>query len=267
MTAKAGLSRRLGLWATTLAGVGIILGVGIYVLVGVAARDAGNAVWLSFLIAAIVAALTGISYARLSRLRQKNAPEFQYLGMAFGSVPAFLTGWLILWATVISMAAVAHGFAGYLEHLIGLPHLAGALGLVVFTSLVVFIGVGQSILLSGVLTVLAAGGLVLIIGIGIPSFGQVSLLEMPRGISGAIGAAPLVFFAYLGFEGIANLAEEMKNPQRDLSRAILMALGFSTILYLLVSISAVSVLGWQELSERVVHWRQWPPAYWVPEPM
>jgi basic amino acid/polyamine antiporter, APA family len=249
MAAKTGLSRRLGLWATTLAGVGAILGIGIYVLVGVAARQAGNALWLSFLIAAIVAAFTGISYARLSRLRQKNAPEFQYLGMAFGSMSAFLVGWLILWATVISLAAVAHGFAGYLEHAASVPHLAGAVGLVVLSSLVVFIGVGQSIILSGILTILAAAGLVLIVGIGIPSFGQVSLLEMPGGISGVVAAAPLVFFAYLGFESIANLAEEMKNPRRDLPRAILMALGISTVLYLLVSVSAVSVLGWQDLSQ------------------
>jgi basic amino acid/polyamine antiporter, APA family len=249
MTAKPGLSRRLGLWATTLAGIGTILGIGIYVLIGIAAREAGNAVWLSFLIAAIVAAFTGISYARLSRLRQKNAPEFQYMSMAFGNTTGFLTGWLILWATVISLAAVAHGFAGYMERIAGLPHLPVAIGLVIICSLVVFIGVGQSIILSGVLTVLAAAGLILIIVIGIPSFGQVSLLEMPDGISGVIGAAPLVFFAYLGFEAIANLAEEMKNPQRDLPKAILMALGFSMVLYLLVSVSAVSVLGWQDLSQ------------------
>jgi basic amino acid/polyamine antiporter, APA family len=249
MTPKTGLSRRLGLWSTTLAGVGTILGIGIYVLIGVAAREAGNAVWLSFLIAAIVAAFTGISYARLSRLRQKNAPEFQFMSMAFGNTTGFLTGWLILWATVISLAAVAHGFAGYMDRISVLPHLAVAIGLVIFCSLVVFIGVGQSILFSGVLTVLAAAGLVMIIGIGIPSFGQVNLLKMPDGISGVIGAAPLVFFAYLGFEAIANLAEEMKNPQRDLPKAILMALGFSMVLYLLVSISAVSVLGWQDLSQ------------------
>jgi basic amino acid/polyamine antiporter, APA family len=249
MTLKSGLSRRLGLWATTLAGIGTILGIGIYVLIGIAAREAGNAVWLSFLIAAIVAAFTGISYARLSQLRQKNAPEFQYMSMAFGNTTGFLTGWLILWATVISLAAVAHGFAGYMDRIAGLPHLAVAIGLVIFCSFVVFIGIGQSIILSGVLTVLAAAGLILIIGIGIPSFGQVSLLEMPEGISGVIGAAPLVFFAYLGFEAIANLAEEMKNPQRDLPKAILMALGFSMVLYLLVSISAVNVLGWQDLSQ------------------
>lgn len=246
---QAGLSRRLGLLASTLAGIGVILGAGIYVLVGVAANQAGNAVWLSFLIASVVATFTGLSYSRLGRLRPKNAPEFQYLNMAFGRTPAFLAGWLILWATVISSAAVALGFGGYLEHIIGVPYLAGAIGLIVLSSLIVFIGVGQSAVLAGVLTIVEVTGVILIIGIGIPLFGQVNLLEMPMGISGVIGAASLVFFAYLGFEGMANLSEEMKDPERDLPKAMLLALGISTVLYMLVTISAVSVLGWQDLGQ------------------
>ncbi len=246
---KTGLSKRLGLWAATIIGVGLILGAGIYVLLGVAAGQAGNAVWLSFLIAAFVAALTGFSYARLARLKPKNAPEFQYIGMAFGRVPAFLSGWMMLWATVISSAAVALGFGSYLEHLSGLPPVSGALVLIILSSAVVFIGVGESVVLSGILTLAAAAGLIFVVVIGIPSFGQANLVEMPRGIAGVIGAAPLVFFAFLGFEAIANLSEEMHSPERDLPKAILLALGISAVIYLLVSISAVSVLGWQGLSQ------------------
>jgi APA family basic amino acid/polyamine antiporter len=247
--AETGLARRLGLGVTTLTGVGVILGAGIYVLVGVAAGEAGNAVWLSFLIAAAVAGLTGLSYARLARLRPRDAPEFQYVGMAFRPSLAFLAGWLILWAVVISSAAVALGFAGYLHHLLGTPILPGAIGLVLFSSLVVFLGIGESAILAGILTFIEVGGLVFIIGIGIPHFGSVNMLEMPLGMAGTIGAASLVFFAYLGFEGMANLSEEMKNPERDLPRAILLALGISTLLYMLVSLAAVSVLGWKTLSQ------------------
>jgi len=246
---EGGLSRRLGLMAATLVGIGVILGAGIYVLVGVAAKQAGNAVWLSFLMAAVVAGFTGLSYARLGRMRPKNAPEFQYLNMAFGRTPAFLAGWLVLWATVISSAAVALGFADYLQHLFGVPYLAGAIGLVVISSVVVFLGVGESAILAGILTLVEVSGLLIIIGIGIPSFGQVNLLDMPLGISGVIGAASLVFFAYLGFEGMANLSEEMKNPERDLPKAMLLAIGISTVCYMLVAVSAVSVLGWQDLSQ------------------
>jgi len=77
----------------------------------------------------------------------------------------------------------------------------------------------------------------------------VNILEMPLGVTGVITAASLVFFAYIGFEGMANLSEEMKNPERDLPKAIIYALGISTLLYILVGIAAVSVVGWSELSQ------------------
>ncbi len=246
---EAQLAKRLGLGAATLAGVGVILGAGIYVLVGIAAGEAGNAVWLSFLFAAFGAGLTGFSYARLGRLRPKDAPEFQYVDMAYGRRLAFLAGWLVLWATIISAAAVALGFAGYLFHLLGLPILPAAIGLVLFSTLVVFLGIGESVIIAGVLTVIEVIGLIFIISIGIPYIGEFNYLEMPLGISGVIGASSLVFFAYLGFEGMANLSEEMKNPERDLPRAIVLVLAISTLFYILVSLSAISVLGWSNLSQ------------------
>jgi len=248
-SAEPQLKRRLGLWVTTLTGIGVILGSGIYVLVGVAAGEAGNAVWLSFLIAAAVAGLTGLSYARLSKLKPKDAPEFQFVGMAFKPSLAFLAGWMILWAVVISASAVALGFAGYLSYLLGTPVIPVAIGLVLASSIVVFLGIGESALLAGALTFIEVAGLVFIVAIGAPHFGEVNVMEMPMGVAGTIGAASLVFFAYLGFEGMANLSEEMKNPQRDLPRAILLALGISTLLYILVSLAAVSVLDWQTLGQ------------------
>ena len=150
---------------------------------------------------------------------------------------------------MISSAAVALGFGGYLEHIAGIPPLIGTTGLIILCTLVVFLGVGQSTALAGVLTIVEVAGVAIIIGIGIPSIGNVDLLETPAGFSGVIGAASLVFFAYLGFEGMANLSEEMKNPGRDLPKAMLLAIAISTALYILVAISAVSVLGWQVLSE------------------
>jgi len=248
-SAEPQLKRRLGLWVTTLTGVGVILGSGIYVLVGVAAGEAGNAVWLSFLIAAAVAGLTGLSYARLSKLKPKDAPEFQFVGMAFKPSLAFLAGWLILWAVVISASAVALGFAGYLSYLLGTPVIPVAIGLVLASSIVVFLGIGESALLAGILTFIEVAGLVFIVAIGVPHLGEVNVMEMPMGVAGTIGAASLVFFAYLGFEGMANLSEEMRNPGKDLPRAILLALGISTLLYILVSLAAVSVLDWNTLSQ------------------
>jgi APA family basic amino acid/polyamine antiporter len=247
--AEPQLKRRLGLWVTVITGVGVILGSGIYVLVGVAAGEAGNAVWLSFLAAAAVAGLTGLSYARLSKLRPKDAPEFQFVGMAFRPWLAFLAGWLILWAVVISSSAVALGFAGYLSYLAGTPVIPVAIGLVLVCSIVVFLGIGESALLAGILTFIEVAGLVFIVAIGVPHFGEVNIMEMPMGVVGTVGVASLVFFAYLGFEGMANLSEEMRNPEKDLPRAIMLALGISTLLYILVALAAVSVVDWQTLGQ------------------
>jgi basic amino acid/polyamine antiporter, APA family len=246
---EVGLARRLGLTAATLTGLGVIIGSGIYVIIGAAAGKAGNAVWLSFLLAAIGASFTALSYARLGHLRPKNAPEYQFVNMAFGSRLAFLAGWLILLAQIVSSAAVALGFAGYLHSLLNIPVLFSAIGLIILCSLVVFIGIGQSALLAGVLTCVEIVGLLIIIGIGLPKFGQVNYWETPAGFSGVLSAASLVFFAYLGFEGMANLSEEMKNPEKNLPRAIILALVLSALAYVLVSISAVSVVGWNGLSQ------------------
>lgn len=241
------LVRRLGLAQATISGLGVIVGAGIYVLIGLAAQQAGNAVWLSFVIAAFGASLTGVSYARLVKLRPKNAPEMQYVTLAFGRTSGFLAGWFMLGATIVSAAAVALGFAGYMTHLLGIPSLPAALGLIAVSSFIAFWGIGQSVLITAVLIVPTLIGLLVIAGIGIPYLGDVDPLDVTFGFTGVIGAASLVFFAYIGFQSIANLSEEMRNPERDLPKAIILVLVLSTLLYVLVSLSAVSVLGWEEL--------------------
>lgn len=243
------LQRRLGLPAATLTGLGVIIGSGIYVVIGVAAGQAGNAVWSSFLLAALGASLTASSYARLAKVRARNAPEYQYVNMAFGRRPAFFAGWLILIAQVISASAVALGFAGYLNALLGVPEAAGAAGLLAFCMLILYMGIIESALATIIFTVIEVLGLVLIIVIAVPDLGNVDYLETSRGLTGIFTAASLVFFAYIGFEGMANLAEEMANPERDLPKAIILSIGISTGVYMLVAISAVSVLGWEALSQ------------------
>jgi basic amino acid/polyamine antiporter, APA family len=242
------LARRLGLFAATMTGVGVIIGAGIYVLIGVAAEHAGNAVWISFILAAVAAAFTAVSYARLTHRKARNAPEFLFVNIAFGGNLAFLAGWVMLVAQVVSASVVALGFAGYLNYLTGIPVFISAAGLILLCSFVLFAGISQSAWTVGILTVIQVVGLVIVIAIGLPRFGSVNYFEMPSGFGGVFGAAGLVFFAFLGFEGLANIAEEMKNPEKDLPRAIILSLTFATAAYILVAFAAVSTLGWQALS-------------------
>ncbi|MEL7562400.1 APC family permease [Dehalogenimonas sp. 4OHTPN] len=242
------LEKRIGLSQAVLSGLGVTVGAGIYVLIGAGAGSAGNAVWLSFVIAAVISSFTALSYARLARFKPVNAPEFHYVKLAFNQRLGFLAGWLILWSMVVSAAVVSLGFAGYLQQFIDLPAAAIAAALVGVSTLIILIGTRQSMALMGILTAVTVFGLVAVIVIGVPHLGSADLLEAPQGLSGVFSAAALVFFAFLGFETMANLSGEMKNPGRDLPKAMLLVLAVSAVFYVLVALAAVNVLGWEALS-------------------
>src|SRR6266516_5216017 len=110
----ATLKRSLGLWQVSFAGIGVLLGAGVYALIGPAAAEAGSALWLSFVVAGAAAGLTAYAYARLGSLRPKAPPEFQYTTLGFGPRVGFVAGWLMLFADVAAAASVALGFGGYL---------------------------------------------------------------------------------------------------------------------------------------------------------
>jgi APA family basic amino acid/polyamine antiporter len=243
------LKRTLGLWSVTLSGVGVIVGAGVYVLIGAVAGEAGNASWLSFLAAGVVAAFTASSYARFAAMRPLDSPEFQYTRMAFGLRAGFVAGWLVIWADLVAVAVVALGFAGYLEQLTGVPRVAGALGLAAACTALTLWGIGQSVKVAIVFTALEVAGLVGVIAVGAGSLGSVNYLEMPHGLTGVFGGAALAFFAFLGFDELGNLAEETREPQRTLPRALALAVVISTVIYLLVAVAAVSAVGWERLSQ------------------
>jgi APA family basic amino acid/polyamine antiporter len=242
------LRRTLGLWQVTTSGVGVILGAGVYALIGPAAGRAGSALWLAFLVAALAAGLTAYSYGRLAQRRPRNSPEFQYTSLAFGPRVGFVAGWLMLGADLLAAGAVALGFGGYLEHLAGTPVTLNALLLLAVVALALRVGIAQSVRLAMALTFVEAAGLVVVIALGLPHWSGATYLEMPEGVSGVWAGASLIFFAYLGFDELGNFAEEMRAPERDLPRALLLSLGVTTIVYVLVALSAVAAVGWRDLS-------------------
>jgi APA family basic amino acid/polyamine antiporter len=236
------LRRVLGLWQVVFAGVGVILGAGVYALIGPAAAHAGPALWLAFVVAGVAAALTGYSYARLGAMRPKTSPEFQYTALAFGPEVGFVAGWLMLVGDVAAASSVALGFGGYLAYLAGPPITLGAVALVLVAGAAVYVGVGKSVGLAIALTVVEALGLFFIIVVGLPSWPAADYRTMPHGVGGVWSAAALIFFAYLGFDELGNLAEEMRTPERDLPRALFIALGVTTLIYVAVALSATAVV-------------------------
>ena len=247
MTEKARLRRELGLFEVTLSGLAIILGAGIYVLVGKAAGLAGNAVWLSFFISALIALSTGLSYAELASMFPNASAEYEYTRKAFRESIALFIGWLVILSGVVGTSTVALGFAGYFHALTGMQPLLTAMALIAVLSLVAFHGVRESAWFAIVSTLFVVAGLVFVVAVSAPYLGNVSYIEMPHGLHGVFEASALVFFAYIGFEQIVKLSEETKHPERTIPRALLLAIAISAVFYVLIGGVAVSVMGWEGL--------------------
>ncbi|MEA1984555.1 MAG: APC family permease [Euryarchaeota archaeon] len=241
------LKRELGLLEVTLSGVGSILGAGIYVLIGKAAGLAGNSVWMSFLLAAVAAALTAASYMELSSMYPRSAAEYVYVEKAYGQRSAFLVGWLVIVGLVIASSTVALGFGGYFYALFGVPVIPGAIALILGFGLILLLGIKRSAQVAILMTLVEIVGLLVVIYIGVPHLGSVDYLDPPN-ISGVFGAATLIFFAYLGFEDIVKLSQETKEAEKTIPKALVLAILISSVLYVLVSLSVVSVLNYQALA-------------------
>ncbi|MBS3064956.1 MAG: amino acid permease, partial [DPANN group archaeon] len=243
------LKRSLGLFETTLYGVGVILGAGVYVLIGKAAALTGNSLWAAFAIGALIATFTGLSYAELSSMFQKASGEHYYAQKAFNNHIAFLVGWLIIIGGIIASATVALGFAGYFNALFKTPIIITAIAAILILTIINFWGIKEATWFGIIATFIELAGLLLIIALGFVYFGNVDILELPAtGFQGLISGAALIFFAFLGFEGVVRLSEETKNPKSVIPKAIILSILITTVLYILVAISAVSILGWERLA-------------------
>lgn len=255
-----GLKRSVTLFQAIMYGIGLILGAGIYVLIGDVAAIAGNALWISFILAAGMASLTGLSYAELSSIFPKSAAEYVYVKVGLGNnFTALFVGCLTIFVAITSAATVAIGFSDYLAVLLPqYPPILYALALVLVLSFLNFFGIRESVWVNTIFTLVEVSGLLIIIVIGL-SMGSVThtdYFEMPSSahsshstmISTILASTLLAFFAYYGFENISNISEETKFPTRTIPKALIFSILVTTIIYILVAVSTVALVGWEELS-------------------
>jgi basic amino acid/polyamine antiporter, APA family len=248
---EAGLARRLGLPLAVLFGLGITIGAGIYVLIGATAGRAGMHAPLAFVLAALIMAPTAAAFAELAGRMPVSAGEAAYVQAGFGANwLSLLVGCMVIAIGVISAAAISRGSAGYIAELIDLPPAVIVTVVVLAMGAVAAWGILQSVGLAALMTVVEIGGLFAIIAVGaLHSPDLVARLpEIWTGLGeitvlvGILSASLLAFFAFIGFEGLANIAEEVKRPEKNLPLAIFLTLGLSTLLYILVAwIALVSV--------------------------
>ena len=244
------LKRHMGLFQLTMYGVGLTLGAGIYVLIGEAAGFAGNSMWISFGLGAIVAVFAGLSYAELVTLFPKAAAEYVFVKNAFKSeFIGFLIGWLTVITSMIVGATVALGFGGYFAQFVDIPIIFSAVLLLGVLSVVSFIGIKQSAWANTIFALVTIAGLGIIIFLGLTFEVEepVDYFDAPNGMTGIILAFVLIFFAFIGFEDMANVAEEVKRPKKTLPRAIILSIIITAVIYILVSLSSVRILNWEEL--------------------
>ena len=246
------LKRHIGLFHLTMYGVGLILGAGIYVLIGEATALGGNATWISFVLGAIVAVFAGLSYAELTALFPRAAAEYVFVKNAFkNNFIAFLIGWLTAITSMIVAATVSLGFGGYFATFLDIPIVVSAILLIGGLSFVNFIGIRESAWTNTIFAIITAGGLGLIIFLGFTfdTTESIDYFDAPLGITGIVLAFVLIFFAFIGFEDMANVAEEVKKPQRNLPKGIILSIAITGVIYVLVSLAAVRVVNWAELGE------------------
>ncbi|WP_342643936.1 APC family permease [Rhodoligotrophos ferricapiens] len=247
------LPRVLGPALLTFYGLGVIIGAGIYVLVGTVIGTAGQAAPWAFLLAGLVAGLTGLSYAELSVRYPEAAGATAFVKEGFGSDRlSQLTG-LILAAVVIgTTASIARGSIGYIEHYLGIssPLIAG--GIVLIFTGIACLGVRESVGLAALMTVIEIGGLGVVVLAGWQIGGLQGLTALdpwPTGLGALASGAFIAFFAFIGFENLANMAEEARQPQRSLPRAILFSLIISAVLYAAVTVALLVAVPLAQISE------------------
>ena len=241
------LKRQLNVPLLFLYGLGTILGAGIYVLVGKVAGSAGMYAPLAFVLSAVIAIFTGLSYSQLSVKYPRSAGEALYVEHAFSwPLLSRLVGWGVICTGLVSAATLVNGFAGYLSVFVHTPHaLAVTLAVVVIT-LIACWGILESVSIAAVITLVETGGLLLVVFALRQHFGdlpdRLNELVPPLDTTvwlGILMGAFIAFYAFIGFEDMVNVIEEVRQPSKSMPRAIMLALGVSSVFYFIVALVAV----------------------------
>ncbi|GAB3207935.1 amino acid permease [Nocardia tengchongensis] len=261
------LRRSMGLIPLIALSVGATLGTGIFVVLGEAAPLAGPAVVVSFVIAALAALFSALSYAELASAVPVSGSAYSYTYATLGELVAWVCGWCLLLEYGVSVAAVAVGWGAYLNEFLGStigwripdvlaqpPGEGGVINLpaaivVLLATAVLLGGIRESSRVTTVTTVIKIAVLVFFVAVAVTAFNSSNLHPFaPEGVSGIGAAASMVFFSFIGFDAASTAGEEAKNPQRDLPRAIIISLGIVTLMYVLVALTAVGAVGVDDVS-------------------
>lgn len=262
------LSKSLGAFDLSMLGVGAIIGTGIFVLTGVAAaKYAGPALVLSFIIAGIACVFAALCYSEFASSVPAAGSAYTYSYAAFGELLAWILGWDLILEYGVAASAVAIGWSGYFQSLlkglgVHLPHaltsaydaangtyfdLPAAL-IILLISLLLTRGVKKTAKFNSVMVFIKLVVIFLFIGVGVWYVKPANWTPfMPFGFDGVAAGASAIFFAYIGFDSVSTAAEEVRNPQRDLPIGIIASLAICTLLYIVVSLILTGIVPYGQL--------------------
>ena len=250
------LKQKVGLFGAASVGIANIIGAGIFVVSGVAAGLAGPSVILSFLLAGFIALMTALSSAELSSFITETGASYAFTKKAFGRFPSFLVGWFKYFDYIAGAAAVSVGFAAYFTSLFGLsgglPLLLAAVGLPLVFTILSVVGTKESADVTSIMVVIKVFALVLLMILGgfyLTKFFNINQFTpfFPNGINGTFNGAAIIFFAFLGFNTVAMMSEETKNPERTIPKALILAFIVTFILYVSIAFFEIGIIDWHTL--------------------
>lgn len=254
MNEPAKLRRTLTTPLLVFYGIGVTIGAGIFALIGEVLRLAGDQAPLSFLLAGLIAGMTGLSYALLARVFPRAGGEAVFVHNGLGPLAARYAGYGVVVTAIISSAVISIAFAGYLSVFLAVDHKLIIIVLIAALTGIAAIGIVESVIFAAVITLAELGILVLIAAAGAPLLIQQPEIIVtglvptsPTAMSGILSATLLAFFAFIGFEDIENMAEETHNPSHVLPRAIFWTLGITILVYLAISLVAIAAPNRAEL--------------------
>ena len=245
------LSRTVTLRQGIMINLGAIIGAGIFVIIGIAIGHAGPSILFSIILSAIIAMLTGLSFAEIARHVAKEGGVYEYAKDTVRPFAGFIGGWLWTFGNIIAISAVSLSMGSYLDVLLSIhfPDVYFAIAAIIAFAAINIAGIKNSAKTITGFVIINVTVLIIFSLVGITSFhgGNFNIL-FPNGLNGTIAGAAIIFFAFTGFSRITTISDEVKDPEKTIPRVIVISIIISTIIYILVAAVALGLVPYTVLA-------------------
>jgi APA family basic amino acid/polyamine antiporter len=245
------LARTVTLKQGIMINLGAIIGAGIFVIIGIAIGHAGPSIMLSIVLSAIIATLTGLSFAEIARHVAKEGGVYEYAKDTIRPFAGFIGGWLWTFGNIIAISAVSLSMGSYLDVLLSIhfPDVYFAIAAIIAFAAINIAGIKNSAKTITGFVVINVAVLLIFSFVGLTSFhaGNFNIL-FPNGLDGTIAGAAIIFFAFTGFSRITTISDEVKDPEKTIPRVIILSIAISTAIYLFVAAIALGLVPYTVLA-------------------